>query len=153
MATTRPVSGYKFKVSVPGKLPGVAGFSRVSGLESETEVVEYREGTDSLTNRKFRGLVTFPAVVLEKGVTSDSKALSNWYKDVSDATQLFKGKSHPGHRSDANIQLLDREDQVATTYKLKNAWPMKLQYDDLDAGSSDILVHRLELAHEGLIVT
>lgn len=149
MATSRPVSGYKFevvcnKITKDGSTS--TGFSRVSGLEVETEVVEYREGTGGLNKLRLRGLETYPVVVLEKGVTG-SNALIDWYEEVRtarDPTDMMEN---------VLITLHDREGGElgsVTTFKLTNAWPSKLNYEDLDASSSDVLIHRLELTHEGL---
>jgi phage tail-like protein len=87
-------------------------------------------------------------VVLEKGVAGPE--LISWYKMVSDAASGFSGKPHGQMTSTVEIKLSDREGGSSTTFTLQNAWPCKVTYDDLDATSSDVLVHRLEICHEGI---
>jgi len=147
MASSRPVSGYKFSVTC-NKLGGEVGFAKVSGLESETAVVEYREGGEALTVQKLRGLESHPVVVLEKGVSGPE--LIKWYKEVSNPDKSFMGESHEKMTASIQITLKDREGGPKTTFKLMKAWPCKVTYDDLDATSSDVLVHRLEICHEGI---
>jgi phage tail-like protein len=53
----------------------------VSGLESETEVIEYRTGSESNALRKLPGLTKHANVVLRRGVTQDAE-LWNWRKTV-----------------------------------------------------------------------
>ena len=147
MASSRPVSGYKFSVTCK-MFKNEVGFAKVSGLESETAVVEYREGGGPLTVQKLRGLESHPVVVLEKGVSGPE--LIKWYKMVSNPEKFFKGESHKDMTASIEITLKDREGGPKTTFKLMKAWPCKVTYDDLDAASSDVLVHRLEICHEGI---
>jgi phage tail-like protein len=47
---TDPYSAFNFLVEIDGVT--VAGFSEVSGLTTETDVIEYRTGSEDITNRK-----------------------------------------------------------------------------------------------------
>jgi hypothetical protein len=59
-----PLSGFNFLLETGGLLR--AGFSEVTGLNSETDVVDYREGTDDITVRKLSGLKKFGMITLNR---------------------------------------------------------------------------------------
>ncbi len=68
-ARTDPFPRYQFLVEIEGIVR--AGFMTVSGLEEETEVREYREGTDQTSVRKLAGLNSYSLIVFEMGSTSE----------------------------------------------------------------------------------
>lgn len=140
-----PYRGFKYKVLIPGFAS--AGFSRVSGLNDETEIVEYREGIDGATMRKLPGLTTYEDIVLERGKSShdDFQIWRNMVHEVEE-----RGLPDSSFRRQMTIQLLDRTGQVAKQWVVKNAWPTKIEHADLDAASSDVLLETLTVAHEGL---
>ncbi len=139
-----PFRGFKYKVLIPGFAS--AGFSRVSGLNDETEVVEYREGIDGSTMRKLTGLTTYEDIVLEKGksLNEDFQIWRNMVHEVE-----TRGLPDSGSRRNMTVQLLDRTGAVVKQWAVKNAWPTKLEHGDLDASSSDVLLETLTIAHEG----
>ena len=57
-----------------------AGFAEVSGLNSELEVEDYREGGRNIGPRRFPRYGRFPNLVLRRGVTSDT-SLWDWWGD------------------------------------------------------------------------
>ncbi len=77
-----PFKGFNFLVEVDGVAR--AAFSEVSGLESETAVIEYRAGSEKVnTVRKLPGLTKYGNIVLRRGVTQDAD-LWNWRKSIVD---------------------------------------------------------------------
>ena len=78
-----------------------AAFSEVSGLESETAVIEYRSGQDFVT-RKLPGLTRYANIVLRHGLTKD-RELWDWRKNIVEG--------NPDRRN-GSIKLLD--DQLST---------------------------------------
>lgn len=140
-----PFRGFKFKVLIPGFAS--AGFSRVSGLNDETEIVEYREGIDGATMRKLTGLTTYEDIVLEKG-KSTNEDFQIWRNMVQEVEE--RGLPDNSYRRNMTIQLLDRTGAVAKQWVVKNAWPTKLEHGDLDGSSSDVLLETLTVTHEGL---
>ena len=51
---TDPFTSFNFVVEIDGIVK--AGFSEVTGLNRETNVIDYREGADNLSVRKISGL-------------------------------------------------------------------------------------------------
>src|SRR5512137_2489001 len=81
-----PYNKYNFLIEIDGIVQ--AGFVECTGLESKTEIIRYREGSDQLnTPRLLPGLHTYGNIILRKGVT-DSKELYIWRKTVTDGQIL-----------------------------------------------------------------
>ncbi len=145
-----PFQGFKFRVRIQGF--DSAGFRSVSGLREETEIAEYREGNNPRTMIKVPGLTSFDNVVLEKGMSPNDDFVK-WRQDIitiqtsgfttSDGIQNF--------RRNVTIELFDKVGKAVKSWNLFDAWPTILEVETLDATSSDILIERLELAHEGLV--
>ncbi len=52
---TDPLANFNFQLEIDGITR--AGFSECTGLNAEANVIEYREGNESLTTRKLPGLI------------------------------------------------------------------------------------------------
>lgn len=151
-----PLRGFKFRVEIQPNGPG-AGFSKVSGLREETEVVEYREGTDPVTVRKLPGLTSYGDVTLERGLSTDRSIIS-WREEIirlsgtaGAGANTPDGLLGADFRRNVKIRLYNKEGENIFTWTLRNAWPRSLEYTDLDAQASNVVVTRLVLAHEGLV--
>src|SRR6478735_11179381 len=76
-----PYAAFNFIVEIDGNT--AAGFSEVSGLESDSDVIEYRNGNEGITKRKLPGLNKFSNITLKRGFTKDLD-LWKWRKSVMD---------------------------------------------------------------------
>jgi len=136
---TDPYGRFNFLLEIDGMVK--AGFSEVSGLASETEVVEYREGNEKVnTPRKLPGMTKYSNIVLKRGVTADT-SLWNWRKTVIDGNV---------QRANGSIVLLDESRAEILRWNFHNAWPCKWEGPTLKAKCSEVAIETLELAHEGL---
>lgn len=132
MADAYPLTKLQFQVELDG-FP-VASFTEVMGLDSETEVIEYREGTEDITPRKIPGLTKYGNITLKRGVSRD---LSLW--------EWMKHKD----RRDGTITLLNRNREPQLRIRFRSGWPCRWELSDLDASSNEILVETLEISHQG----
>ncbi|MDQ8184318.1 phage tail protein [Pelagicoccus sp. SDUM812002] len=127
------------------------GFTEVSGLEFETEVIEYREGSSKKYNpSKQPGLTKFSDVTLKRGTfEGDFDFYESWKQ-----TYYFQEGNTTGslYRRTVNIKLLNEVHEPIITWTLENAWPRKVRYAELKAGSSELLIEEMVLVHEGLTV-
>lgn len=142
--------GFKFKVEIPG-FDASIGFAKVSGLKEESEISEYREGTDPITPHKFPGLVSYDNIVLERGLSSNNDMVL-WRRQVVAATRGANASKEgltEEIRRPVTIKLYNRAGALVKQWEVYEAFPAVLEYDDFDASSSDVVLHRLELAHEG----
>ena len=55
-------------------------------------------------------------------------------------------------RRDITIKLLDEEHNPVAIWKVKNAWPTKVQSTDLKADGNEVAIESIELVHEGLSI-
>src|SRR6266511_918284 len=85
-----PYGQFNFLIEIDGVVKG--GFSEASGLTTDTNIIEYREGAEQQgTTRKLPGLMKFNNIVLKRGYTADKK-LYEWRKKVMDGkTQRASG--------------------------------------------------------------
>jgi|SRR5688500_6766661 phage tail-like protein len=125
------------------------GFTEVSGLDFETEVIEYREGNSKKYNKtKQPGLTKFSNVTLKRGTfEGDFDYYKEWRK-----TYFFQegNKTASQYRRTVTIKLLNESHEAIITWKLLNAWPSKVQSTDLKADGNEVAIETMELVHEGL---
>lgn len=125
------------------------GFTEVSGLDFETEVIEYREGNSKKYNKsKQPGLTKFANVTLKRGTfEGDFAYFKEWQK-----TYYFQEGNKTGSRfrRTVTIKLLNEEHKPIITWTLLNAWPSKVQSTDLKADANEVAIETMELVHEGL---
>jgi phage tail-like protein len=134
-----PYASFNFHLEIDGITR--AGFAECTGLNAEANVIEYREGNESLTTRKLPGLIKHGNVTLKRGVSQDLE-LFNWFKTVMDGD---------GDRKDTmSIVLLDEQRNEAVRWNLLNAWPSKYIVPDLKANANEIAFETIELCHEGV---
>ena len=81
-----PYRGFRFRVEIGGE--DKAGFREVSGLDSSTDPIDYREGNEkgATTMHKLSGLNKFSNITLKRGITDDMN-LWKWRKDIVDGKQ------------------------------------------------------------------
>ena len=117
-------------------------FQEVTGLSSETQVIEYRGGNSKVYSTvKMPGIQKFGNITLKKGIFKGDKALWDKYNLI---------KMNTIKRSTILISLLDETNAVAMSWKLLNAFPCKMTVSDMKADANEIAVETMELAHEGL---
>lgn len=143
MATERPnpYSNFNFIVEVDGE--EIVGFSEISGLDSETNVIEYREGGDAnAAMRLLPGTEKYPPVEMKRGITG-SLYLWNWRKEARDGGATFPPTK------EVTVKLLNEthdRNTPAMTWVLENAWPSKLTGPTLSAKGSEFAVEALTLS-------
>ncbi len=133
-----PVSNFRFIV-VSGRCR--AGFSKVTGLKEETDVIEYREGVDSAFVQKFPGLRKFPEATFERGLTTEAKALIQWRNDV------IRGV---GYMDLITVQVQTCPGAIARYVSMPEAWPSALEISDLDAKGTEVAIETMTVQHTGL---
>lgn len=137
---TDPFASYNFLVESGGVLQG--GFSECTGLGSETDAIDYREGRDDIVVRKLPGLKKFGNVTLKRGVTT-GQDFFEWRKSVEDGDI---------DRKDISIILLNEKRQEQVRYNLAAAWPVKWTGPEFKAGANEVAVESLEIVHEGVSI-
>jgi phage tail-like protein len=135
-----PYAQFNFLVEIDGVTK--AGFSEVSGLSTDTNIIEYREGNEVTTVRKLPGLMKYMPITCKGGMTGDL-SLWTWRKLVID------GKTS---RASGSIVLLDEARKPALRWNFTQGWPSKWEGPALNAKTSEAAIFTLEISHEGLEV-
>lgn len=124
-----------------------AGFSECTGLNSETNIIEYREGNDDNSARKLIGLNKFGNITLKRGVGLGHQ-IFEWRRMVTEPSD--DPTREP--RRNVSIILLDEKRSEKVRFNLKNAWPSKWVGPDFKAAANEIAIEQLELCHEGVSI-
>ena len=132
-----PLRGFRFLVEIDGITSG--GFVRVKGLQREIKHESYREGGVNDYEHKLFTQVSYPSVVLERGLALDD--LWKWALAAADGDI---------QRKTIWIRLQDEAGDKAWAWQLDWAIPVKWSCSDLDANSSQVAMESLEIAHHGL---
>lgn len=141
-----PLPKFHFQVSW-GKAR--MGFTEVSGLDFETEVIEYREGNSPVYNKsKQPGLTKYSNVTLKRGTFLGDFDYYEWWKQT-----FYFQEENAKYRTTVIIQLMDEQHKPIITWSLTNAWPTKIQATDLKADANEVAIESMELVHEGLKIT
>jgi phage tail-like protein len=133
-----PYSSFNFLIEIDGVT--VAGFSECSGLTTETDPIEYRNGDEDITVRKLPGLRKYTNISLKRGFTQD-RDLWEWRKKV------MNGQTE---RHSGSIVLLDEARGEALRWNFRDGWPSKWEGPSVNAKNNEVAIETLEICHEGL---
>lgn len=137
-----PLPKFHFRVDWDGIAN--AGFTEVTGLEVTTEKIEYRDGASpEFSKIKMPGMQTFGDITLKRGSFKGDNEFFDWWNTVALNTIT---------RRNVTISLLNEAHEPVVVWKVKNAWPLKVTSSDLNAGSNEVSVETLVLAHEGVTI-
>lgn len=134
-----PYRSYNFRVEIDGITR--AGFRECSGLDTTQDPIQYREGTDPLTQRKLPGLNTYSNISLKWGITDDAE-FWNW---------RLKAMQGQAERKNGSIVLLDDTGTEKLRWNFTNGWPTKWTGPSLNATGSEVGIESMDIAHEGLL--
>jgi phage tail-like protein len=137
MARQDPLRGFRFLLEIDDITSG--GFTRVKGLSREVKHESYREGGVNDYEHKLLTQVSYPVVVLERGLALDD--LWKWALAASDGEV---------QRKTIRIRLHDEANEKRWAWQIEHAVPVKWAVSDLDAQTSSVVMETLELAHHGL---
>ena len=115
-------------------------FQEVSGLDSEAQQIEYKQGNSpALSVVKMPGITKMGNVILKKGIFKTTGQKSDCYELLS--------KSNTS-KSTIVICLMDENGSVSMKWSLKNAWINKMT--GIGNSPDDLTVESIEIAHEGI---
>lgn len=143
MTRRDPYLAFCFKVTlnnVPGFDNATGFFKSVSGLKSEVETTDYKEGGVNNTVHKIIGGQKWSDITLKRGFAD--KALMNWRQQWLNPV----GKT----RVTGKIEQLDTKGNVKATWTFKEAFPKSWEISEFDAGKSEVSIETLVIAHEGI---
>lgn len=141
--STWPMPKFSFVVNFGGGDQNVA-FQEISGLETETQVIEYRaSNSPQFSTVKMPGIAKYGNVTMKRGVFVKDNNFWKWYDQIQMNTIT---------RQTVTIKLLDESGNPTMTWTLSNAWPTKITGTDLKSDGNEVAVDTIEIAHEGLTI-
>ena len=136
-----PLTALHFQVEWGGD---GASFSEVSGLTLESEPIEYRGGDDrTLTVRKVPGLRKYGNVTLKRGIMAAQNGFWKWWESIVNGQVS---------RRVVTVTLLNETGDHVMTWKIQQAWPVKLEAPAFSAKGNEIAIETMEFAHEGVVI-
>lgn len=136
-----PLPAFHFQVDWGGTR---IGFTEVSGLTLETQVIEYRDGASPVYSvQKMPGIPKFGNITCKRGIVAGDNQYFEWLN----TTQLSQVE-----RRDITISLLNEKHEPVMVWKARNAFPVKVEGPGLKSTGNEVAIESLEIAHEGLTV-
>lgn len=137
-----PLVGFSFQFTA-GAISGY--FTEVSGLGSETEVIEHKvmaKGVKEPIIRKIPGRLKWGDVTLKRGITSNMDFYT-WRKQVEE------GKVDKARLS-ATVTMYDQMHAPKAEWTIASAWPSKISGPSIAADANAIGIEELTIVHEGI---
>ena len=139
MPTTYPVPVFHFQVEWGGTR---IGFTEVSGLSTELQPIDYREGSALNYNvTKMPGMPKYADISLKRGIFAGDNEFYQWITTV----QLNKID-----RRDITISLLNENHEPVMVWKVSAAWPSKVEGPSLKSTGNEVAIESITLVHEGI---
>ena len=138
-----PMTTLHFSVSWQDS-QNTTSFSEVSGLTMEAELVEYRGGADPQdSTRKRPGLKKVGPVTLKRGIApaEAGNGLYEWFNTIV---------AGDVQRRTVTVSLLNEERTPAMTWKIRDAWPTKIEGPGLKSTGTDVALETVEFACEAI---
>jgi phage tail-like protein len=134
---------FSFHVELDGV--DIGRFKEASGVESETEIIEYKEVTKDgkMVIRKVPGAMKWADITLKKSIDM-SRDLWEWRLEVEEG-------DIDSARRDGSIVLYDSTHSEVARWNFMSGWPSKWKGADLNAGEDQIAVEEITITHEGLV--
>lgn len=138
-----PIVAFNFVIDLQGGATGY--FTEVSGLGSETEVVEHKvmspTGKQPII-QQIPGRLKWESIVLKRGIT-DSMDMWDW-------RQLVEEGKVAEARKNGSITMLDEKYTPVAKWDFVNGWPSKMSGPSITSKSSDVGIEEMTIVHEGI---
>ena len=136
-----PLPAFHFQVNWGGSN---LGFAEVSGLTIEIQAIEYRDGlSPEFSPQKMPGIPKFSNITLKRGIVPADNEFFAWLNE----TQMNKPE-----RRDISISLLNENHEPVMSWKVKSAFPVKVEGPGLKSTGNEVAMESIELAHEGVAI-
>jgi len=119
----------------------LGGFSECDGLKMLQEDEKRHEGGLNNTEHRFPTRITWPNLVLSRGVSRISQSGWDWLYGFGDGRVK---------RMDGIVVLMDSRHLPHNVWKFKRGFPVRFEGPKLKATANEVAVETLEIAHEGL---
>ena len=134
---------FKFALEIDNVNMGF--FKKCAGIESETEIIEYKEATSKgrMVIRKVPGAMKWGDITLDRRIDT-SLALWEWRKLVIEG-DVDKARRH------GSVVAYDSKGGEVARWNFESGWPSKWKGADFDAGANEVATESVTITHEGLV--
>lgn len=138
-----PLPAFHYRTEIDGMDP--VAFSEVSGLNIEVKSITYKDGLSCIQGAKHMPGMAEPAkVTLKKGVIKSDNQLYNWINSIRITTV---------EKKNLTISLMDEKGEApVVTWKIKNAFPVKMDAPSFNATTNEVAIETLELMADDIKV-
>ena len=137
---TDPLMAFRFVARIDGDAQG--GFSEVSGLQAELDVLELQEGGENAFVHKLPGRVKHGNLTLRRGLVK--RDMWEWFAKLLDGDI---------DRRTVAVELLPPSgDKPDVRWVFDSAFPCRWNGPELKSDQSAVAVESIELCHHGFIV-
>jgi len=137
LATDTYVGTHNFQVVIDDMEVLNTEFVSISGVVSESEEIEFMNGTDPYVRRS-AGRVTYEPVTMER-VYKGIDDFYRWRLEVENGNV---------ERRNVTITMMNAAFESVRAMTLEGAWPSKWEMPDMDAGSSGPAMERITMTVE-----
>ncbi|WP_223275006.1 phage tail protein [Tateyamaria sp. syn59] len=137
-----PLAKYNFEVEMDGFTR--IGFTEVSGLDMENEVIEYREGAFTSPSKiVMPGMFKYSTISFKRGMVRGDNDIHDWFQTILD----------PANRRDIQVTLLDEVREPVFVWVISNAFVTKCSSTDLKAEGNEIAIETMEVRGDSISVS
>jgi len=133
-----PPSAFLFTVKIDG-FADECSFQEVSGISFSIKTEELAEGGENRFKHKLPKEVSYPNIVLKRGLQLNSPLLLNWIKGAAEQF-TFEPKT-------VVVSIIDSASKPLLSWNFVNAYPVAWKLNDLKAAESAYAIETLELAY------
>ena len=134
-----PYAQFSFIIQIEGLSEAVAGFTEVGGMNSESDIIDYREGKDAPLMRKLPGLLKSGNITCKRGYTQN-RELWEWRKTTLDRETV---------RHNGSIILRNELGKEVVRWNFTEGWISKYEGPALNAKTNEAAIESIEIVHEG----
>lgn len=134
-----PVPAFYFKVVIDQH---VTSFQEVSGISSEIQFEEVREGGENRFTHQLPKGVKHGTLVLKRGILQKSSSLYTWCKAALSGD--FDGTCLP---KTATVTLLNGEGRPVFTWNFLGVYPVKWDIEPFSSTKNDVALESISLRY------
>lgn len=138
---TYPLPAFHYRVEIDGMDP--VAFAEISGLSIARETITYKDGLSCTQgSKRMPGLSSDLKFTMKKGIIKADSKLYNWINSIRLTTV---------EKKNILISLMDEKGEApVVTWKVTNAFPVKLDAPAFNAKTNDVAIESLELMADDL---
>lgn len=138
---TYPLPAFHYRVEIDGMDP--VAFAEISGLSIARETITYKDGLSCTQgSKRMPGLSTDLKFTMKKGIIKADSKLYAWINSIRLTTV---------EKKNILISLMDEKGEApVVTWKVTNAFPVKLDAPAFNAKTNDVAIESLELMADDL---